>query len=94
MIYVLYNSEKNQIYVGKANKFGDRVKKGEGRIGLDKDWDQFMYFEIDPEYSAFIEQIESFTIRALASVFPNDVGTEPLKLKRVIKLVNRQLINK
>lgn len=93
VIYFLYNSLTKQFYVGKANKLGDRVKKGAGRIGLDKDWDWFMYFEIDPEYNAFIEQIEAFTIRAFASLLPNQVGSKPLEDKE-IKLVNRQLRKK
>lgn len=94
VIYILFNSRENQIYVGKANKFGSRVKEGIGRIGLASDWDRFMYFEIDPEYNAFITQIEAYTIRTLASVFTNDVGTSPLVTKKRPKLVNRQLMRK
>ena len=56
------------IYIGKANLLGDRVKKGVGRVGLDKEWDKFMFFEVHPDYSMFLEQIESFTIRAFASL--------------------------
>src|SRR6185503_7315456 len=68
VIYSLFNSESKQLYVGKANKFGMRVKQGKGRIGLDPKWDKFMFFEIDPKYAPFIEQIESFTIRAFSSL--------------------------
>lgn len=90
VIYVLFHSKKKQLYVGKANRLGDRVKAGVGRIGLDADWDKFIYFEIDPEFSPFIEQIEAFTIRALSSLMPNDVGVQPLA-ERNARLVNRQL---
>lgn len=93
VVYVLYNSKRKQLYVGKANILGNRVKRGEGRIGLDPDWDKFMFFEIDPEYSPFIEQIESFLIRAFAALMENDVKTVPLKDKN-IRLVNKQLKRK
>ncbi len=90
IIYLLYHSEKKQLYVGKANIMGDRVQQGKGRIGLDKDWDKFMFFEIHPEFSHFIEQIEAFTIRSFAALVDNDVDITPL-VDRNIKLVNRQL---
>jgi len=90
VIYILYHSDKKQLYVGKANVMGDRVQQGKGRIGLDKDWDKFMFFEIHPEFSHFIEQIEAFTIRSFAALMDNDVDITPL-IDRNIKLVNRQL---
>jgi hypothetical protein len=93
VIYLLYHSKNKQLYVGKANKLGERVKKGKGRIGLAEDWDRFMFFEIDPKYNAFIEQIEAFVIRTFSSLLENDVGTEPINEKNV-KIVNRQLRKK
>lgn len=93
VIYMLYDSKAKHLYVGKANKLGDRVKKGVGRVGLSENWDKFMFFEIDPEYNPFIEQIEAFLIRTFASLIENDVGMIPLNDKDV-KLVNRQLIRK
>lgn len=93
VIYLLYNSRMNQLYVGKANRMGDRVKRGRGRVGLDKDWDKFMYFEIDPEFNPFIEQIEAFAIKIAASLLPNDVEVPQLKDRRA-RLVNRQLRKK
>jgi hypothetical protein len=93
VIYLLYHSRNKQLYVGKANKLGDRVKKGVGRVGLLDDWDRFMFFEINPEYNAFIEQIEAFLIRTFASLLENDVGMTPLD-ENGVKIVNRQLISK
>ncbi|QSH39358.1 GIY-YIG nuclease family protein [Candidatus Kaiserbacteria bacterium] len=90
VIYILHNRHSKQLYVGKANIFGNRVKKGSGRIGLDADWDKFMFFEIDPEYAHQLAQIETFAIRILATVLENDVGTKPIK-EHLEKLVNRQL---
>ena len=91
VIYLLYHTNKKQLYVGKANVLGDRLKEGEGRIGLAEDWDKFMFFEIHPRYNVFIEQIEAFVIKSFASLVENDVGVVPLNQKD-IKLVNRQLI--
>jgi hypothetical protein len=93
VIYILHNKQSKQLYVGKANIFGNRVKMGSGRIGLDDDWDKFMFFEIDPEYAGQLEQIETFAIRILATVLDNDVGTKPIK-EHLERLVNRQLRNK
>lgn len=93
VIYILHNRHSKQLYVGKANIFGNRVKKGSGRVGLDADWDKFMFFEIDPEYARQLEQIETFAIRILATVLENDVGTKPIK-EHLERLVNRQLRKK
>ena len=70
-----------------------RVKKGEGRIGLKKDWDKFMWFEINPDYNMFLEELEHFLIRTFASILKNDVDIEPI-INSKIKLVNRQLRKK
>ena len=69
---------------------GDRVKKGVGRVGLDKEWDKFMFFELNPDYSPFVEQIEMFSIRLFSSILKNEVGIKELNDKN-IKLVNKQL---
>ena len=49
-----------------------------------------MYFEINPQFAMFLEQIEMFSIRLFASIIENEVGIKELKDKS-IKLVNRQL---
>ena len=93
IIYLLYHSKLKHIYIGKANLLGDRIKKGKGREGLDDNWDKFMFFELNPDYSAFVEQIETFSIRIFSSILKNDVGIKELNDKD-IKLVNRQLRKK
>lgn len=93
VIYLLYHSRNRQLYVGKANRLGDRVKAGMGRIGLDDDWDRFMFFEINPDYNAFVEQIEAFVIRSFAALMQNEVGVPPLNAEK-FRLVNRQLVEK
>lgn len=51
-----------------------------------------MFFEINPEYNAFVEQIEAFVIRTFAALLTNEVGMTPLN-DRDVALVNRQLIS-
>ena len=93
VIYILYHSINKNVYVGKADVLGQRVKRGEGRIGLKKDWDKFMWFEINPDYNMFLEELEHFLIRTFASILKNDVDVEPI-INSKIKLVNRQLRKK
>ena len=88
VIYLLHHSKKKQFYVGKADKFGTRIKKGHGRIGLDKDWDQFMFFELNPDFAFSLKQLEDFAIRLFSSILENELGVKPLKTKN-FKLVNR-----
>lgn len=93
VIYLLYHSTNRDIYIGKADMLGQRVKKGEGRVGLKSDWDKFMWFEINPDYNMFLEELEHFLIRTFASMLSNDVDIEPI-INSKIKLVNRQLRKK
>ena len=90
VIYMLYHSRKKHLYIGKANHFGSRVKNGKGRVGLKSDWDKFMWFEINPDYNVFLEELEHFLIRTFASVLENQLDVEPV-IDSKIELVNRQL---
>lgn len=86
----MYHSIDQNLYVGKANNFGSRVQKGKGRVGLKSDWDKFMWFEINPEYNMFLEELEHFLIRTYASILENQLSIKPI-IKSKIELVNRQL---
>lgn len=90
VIYLLYHSELKNLYVGKANRLGSRVKEGKGRVGLKSDWDKFMWFEINPDYNVFLEELEHFLIRTFASVLENQLDVEPV-IDSKIALVNKQL---
>ena len=92
VIYILHNSKENQIYVGKANIFGNRVKENSSRVAMDT-FDKFMYFEMHPDYSFMLDNLETFSIRFLASMFENYLKVDGLNLDS-IKLVNKQLKNK
>ena len=89
---MLHNSNKNQVYVGKANIFGNRVKENSSRVAMDT-FDKFMYFEMHPDYSFMLDNLETFSIRFLASMFENYLKVDGLNLESM-KLVNKQLKTK
>lgn len=57
-----------------------------------KSFDQFMYFKLHPDYSFMLDNIETFSIRFLASMFENYLNVKGLNLESM-KLVNKQLKN-
>ena len=94
VIYLLHHSEKNQIYVGKANEFGERVKKGKEHQGIDEGWDRFMFFELHPEFVALydLEHLEDFAVRLFSLVLENNHEIKQVKDKP--KLVNKAPLRK
>ena len=81
-------------YVGKANKFGGRVKKGKKHQGIDEGWDWFMFFELHPDFVELyaLEHLEDFAIRLFALLLENNYKIKPLKKKP--KLVNKAPLKK
>jgi hypothetical protein len=71
VIYYLAHTEKKLLYIGKANKLGERVAPGRGHQGMDGDWDKFKYDVIKPEFGHLLERIEDHTIRSVASILRN-----------------------
>ena len=49
-----------------------------------------MWFEINPEYNNFLEELEHFLIRTFASILENQLDLTPI-IDSQIQLVNRQL---
>ena len=92
VIYLLHNSRENQLYVGKANVFGNRVKESSSRVAMES-FDKFMYFELHPDYGFMLDNLETFSIRFLASMFANYLNVDSLNLEN-LQLVNKQLKNK
>ena len=90
IIYVLLDTPSKTVYIGKANRFGDRVKPGVGRVGLRR-WDKFKYFELAPEHNPYLEHLEAFAIAVVASLLPNNVKVKSI-LPRGLWLANRQLV--
>lgn len=89
VIYILNNKDDDQIYVGKANTFGDRVKENSSRVAMKK-FDQFLFFELHPEYSFLLDEVENYSIRLFATIFSNLVNVKGLNLEKM-KLVNKQI---
>ena len=89
VIYILNNKDDDQIYVGKANTFGDRVKENSSRVAMEK-FDQFLFFELHPEYSFLLDEVENYSIRLFATIFSNLVNIKGLNLEKM-KLVNKQI---
>ena len=89
VIYILNNKDDDQIYVGKANTFGDRVKENSSRVAMEK-FDQFLFFELHPEYSFLLDEVENYSIRLFATIFTNLVNVKGLNLEKM-KLVNKQI---
>ena len=89
VVYVLNSSENNKLYVGKANIFGNRVKESSSRIGMEK-FDRFLFFELHPEFSFLLDNLENYTIKFLASIFKNLVKVKGLDIDSLI-LVNKQI---
>lgn len=89
VIYILNNKDDDQIYVGKANTFGDRVKENSSRVAMEK-FDQFLFFELHPEYSFLLDEVENYSIRLFATIFSNLVNVKGLNLEKM-KLVNKQI---
>lgn len=89
VVYILNNKKDNQLYIGKANNFGNRVKENSSRVAM-PEFDSFLFFELHPEYSFLLNEIENYSIRLFASIFSNLVKVKGLDLDKM-KLVNKQI---
>jgi len=89
VVYILNNKNESQIYVGKANSFGNRVNDKSTRVAMDE-FDSFLFFELHPEYSFLLDEVENYSIRLFATIFSNLVNVKGLNLDRMT-LVNKQI---
>ena len=92
VIYILNNKKNNQLYVGKANVLGNRVKENSSRVEM-QEFDRFLFFELHPEFSFLLDEVENYSIRLLASIFSNLVKVKGLNLDNM-RLVNKQIKKK
>ena len=53
-------------------------------------FDQFLFFELHPEYSFLLDEVENYSIRLFATIFTNLVNVKGLNLEKM-KLVNKQI---
>jgi hypothetical protein len=89
VVYILNNKNESQIYVGKANSFGNRVNDKSTRVAMDE-FDSFLFFELHPEYSFLLDEVENYSIRLFATIFSNLVNVKGLNFDHM-KLVNKQI---
>jgi len=89
VVYILNNKKENQLYIGKANNFGNRVKENSSRVAMDG-FDRFLFFELHPEYSFLLDEVENYSIRLFASIFSNLVKVKGLDMDKM-ELVNKQI---
>jgi uncharacterized protein YozE (UPF0346 family) len=89
VIYLLNNSKTNELYIGRAKIFGERVKDNSSRVGL-KSFDRFLFFELHPDFSFRLNELENFSITLLASILTNMVGIKGLDLEQMT-LVNKHI---
>jgi len=85
VIYYLIDEKKKELYIGSANRLGDRVKIGRQEIS---GWNKFKYDIIHPDYHHLIRRIEFHTIGAFASLMNNNGKIKPLVISNY-KLVNK-----
>lgn len=88
VIYYLANTKKRLLYIGKAERFGNRVKHGRPHQDMPGDWDMFRYDILRPEYGELLERVEDHTIRSFASILQNNKAFSSLELSSY-KLVNK-----
>jgi hypothetical protein len=69
VLYYLIDEKKKELYIGSANRLGDRVKIGRKEI---PGWNIFKYDIIHPEYHHLLRRIEFHTIGAFASLMENN----------------------
>ena len=89
VVYILNNKNESQIYVGKANSFGNRVNDKSTRVAMNE-FDSFLFFELHPEYSFLLDEVENYSIRLFATIFSNMVNVKGLNLNNM-RLVNKQI---
>jgi len=87
VIYYLADTKAKEIYVGKANRLGERVKPGRFEI---PGWDKFRYDVVRPQYAHLLGRIEENAIRTFASILRNKSGLSSLQLGGYI-LANRNI---
>ena len=54
------------------------------------EFDSFLFFELHPEYSFLLDEVENYSIRLFATIFSNMVNVKGLNLNNM-RLVNKQI---
>ena len=85
VIYYLMDEAQKQIYIGSAERLGDRVKVGRPEI---PGWNRFRYEIVHPDYHHLLRRIEHQSIGAFSRFFNNNGKVSYLPVSNY-KLVNK-----
>lgn len=85
VVYYLVDDTNKEIYIGSAQRLGDRVKPGRHEI---PNWNKFMFEIIHPEFHAFLKEIEYHSIMTFAKFLTNNGNRSSLGISNY-KLVNK-----
>ena len=85
VIYYLVDDKNKEIYIGSAQRLGDRVKPGRHEI---PGWNKFMFEIIHPEFHAFLREIEYHSIMSFSKFLNNNGHRSNIKISDYI-LVNK-----
>jgi predicted GIY-YIG superfamily endonuclease len=86
VIYYLIDEKNKLIYIGSANRLGDRVVPNRKEI---PNWNKFRYTVIHPGYKNLLRRVENHTINAVSGFLKNNIkGILPYIISEY-KLVNK-----
>lgn len=82
VVYYLIDQNNKEIYIGSAQKLGERVKPRRPEI---PEWNKFRYEILHPEYHELLKEIEYHSIMNFARFFSNDsISTMELSEYRLV----------
>lgn len=85
VIYYLLDESNKSIYIGSAQKLGDRVKIGRQEI---PGWNKFRYEILHPDFHIYLRELEYHSIMNFAHFFSTDKKMSNLVISEY-KLVNK-----
>jgi hypothetical protein len=91
VVYYLIDELNKELYIGSANRLGDRVKQNRHEI---PGWNKFRYDVIHPSYHRLKLRIENHTINAFARLLNNNIRSIESYNISNYKLVNKTCYHK
>ena len=85
VVYYLVDEANNEIYIGSAQRLGDRVKPNRHEI---PGWNKFMFEIVHPDFHSHLKEIEYHSIMTFAKFLINNGKKSALGISKY-KLVNR-----
>lgn len=85
VVYYLLDETNNELYIGSAQRLGDRVKVGRHEI---PNWNKFMFEIIHPDFHSMLKEIEYHSIMTFSKFLKNNGNRCSLGISNY-KLVNK-----